>query len=175
MVGTITATVALIVLGFVALGLYTSLPGLLIAGSIAAIVGAAKCTCASDNSTIGQPSAFATSSSFSMASALLRAITTEQSPFGHRHRNTGTARRLARLRADLVEPGQRTTIERKNHAPLPRWETREVGPVRLADRPHATLVGLMVRNKRHIFGSAATCAPSFVTASIRSSVYVKRS
>ena len=40
-VGTITATVALIVLGFVALGLYTSLAGLLIAGSIAAIAGAA--------------------------------------------------------------------------------------------------------------------------------------
>jgi hypothetical protein len=40
-VGTITATVALIVLGFVALGLYTSLPGLLIAGGIAAIAGAA--------------------------------------------------------------------------------------------------------------------------------------
>jgi hypothetical protein len=40
-VGTITATVALIVLGFAALGLYTSLPGLLIAGSIAAIAGAA--------------------------------------------------------------------------------------------------------------------------------------
>lgn len=40
-VGTITATVALIVLGFVALGLYTSLPGLVIAGSIAAIAGAA--------------------------------------------------------------------------------------------------------------------------------------
>ena len=39
--GTITATVALIVLGFVALGLYTSLPGLLIAGSIAAVAGAA--------------------------------------------------------------------------------------------------------------------------------------
>jgi hypothetical protein len=40
-VGTITATVALIVLGFVTLGLYTSLPGLVIAGSIAAIAGAA--------------------------------------------------------------------------------------------------------------------------------------
>jgi hypothetical protein len=40
-VGTITATVALIVLGFVALGLYTSLAGVLIAGSIAAIAGAA--------------------------------------------------------------------------------------------------------------------------------------
>jgi hypothetical protein len=40
-VGTITATVLLIVLGFVALGLYTSLPGLLIAGSLAAIGGAA--------------------------------------------------------------------------------------------------------------------------------------
>jgi riboflavin transporter FmnP len=40
-VGTLTATVALIVLGFVALGLYTSLPGLLIAGSFAAIAGAA--------------------------------------------------------------------------------------------------------------------------------------
>ncbi len=40
-VGTITATVALIVLGVVALGLYTSLAGLLIAGSIAAIAGAA--------------------------------------------------------------------------------------------------------------------------------------
>jgi hypothetical protein len=40
-VGTITATVALIVLGFVGLGLYTSLPGLLIAGIIAAIAGAA--------------------------------------------------------------------------------------------------------------------------------------
>jgi riboflavin transporter FmnP len=39
-VGTITATVALIVLGFVALGLYTSLAGLVIAGSIAAIAGA---------------------------------------------------------------------------------------------------------------------------------------
>ena len=39
-VGTITATVALIVLGFMALGLYTSLPGLLIAGSISAIAGA---------------------------------------------------------------------------------------------------------------------------------------
>ena len=41
MVGTITATVLLIVLGFVALGLYTSLPGLLIAGSLAAMGGAA--------------------------------------------------------------------------------------------------------------------------------------
>ena len=40
-VGTITATVALIVLGFVALGLYASLPGLLIAASIAVIAGAA--------------------------------------------------------------------------------------------------------------------------------------
>jgi riboflavin transporter FmnP len=40
-VGTITATVALIVLGFVALGLYTSLAGVLIVGSIAAIAGAA--------------------------------------------------------------------------------------------------------------------------------------
>jgi hypothetical protein len=40
-VGTITATVALIVLGVVALGLYTSLAGLMIAGSIAAIAGAA--------------------------------------------------------------------------------------------------------------------------------------
>ena len=40
-VGTITATVALIVLRFVALGLYTSLAGVLIAGSIAAIAGAA--------------------------------------------------------------------------------------------------------------------------------------
>jgi hypothetical protein len=40
-VGTITATVALIVLGVAALGLYTSLAGLLIAGSIAAIAGAA--------------------------------------------------------------------------------------------------------------------------------------
>jgi hypothetical protein len=40
-VGTITATVALIVLVFVALGLYTSLAGLVIAGSIAAIAGAA--------------------------------------------------------------------------------------------------------------------------------------
>ena len=40
-VGTITATVLLIVLGFVALGLYTSLTGLLIAGSIATIAGAA--------------------------------------------------------------------------------------------------------------------------------------
>ena len=40
-VGTITATAALIVLGFVGLDLYTSLPGLLIAGSIAAIAGAA--------------------------------------------------------------------------------------------------------------------------------------
>ena len=39
-VGTITATAALIVLGFVGLGLYTSLPGLLIAASIAAIAGA---------------------------------------------------------------------------------------------------------------------------------------
>jgi len=35
-VGTITATVALIVLGVLALGLYTSLAGLLVAGSIAA-------------------------------------------------------------------------------------------------------------------------------------------
>jgi hypothetical protein len=43
-VGTITASVVLIVLGFVALGLYTSLPGLLIAGSIAAIAGAAAGT-----------------------------------------------------------------------------------------------------------------------------------
>jgi hypothetical protein len=43
-VGTITASVALIVLGFVALGLYTSLPGLLIAGSIAAIAGVAAGT-----------------------------------------------------------------------------------------------------------------------------------
>ena len=34
-----TATVALIVLGFVALGLFTSLPGLLIAGFIAAVIG----------------------------------------------------------------------------------------------------------------------------------------
>jgi hypothetical protein len=40
-VGTVTATVALIVLGFVALGLYTSLPGLLIAGGIAAAAGSA--------------------------------------------------------------------------------------------------------------------------------------
>jgi hypothetical protein len=40
-VGTITATAALIFLGFVALGLSTSLPGLVVAGSIAAIVGAA--------------------------------------------------------------------------------------------------------------------------------------
>ena len=40
-VGTITATVLLIVLGLVALGLYTSLPGLLIAGSLAAMGGAA--------------------------------------------------------------------------------------------------------------------------------------
>jgi riboflavin transporter FmnP len=40
-VGTITATIALIVLGFVALGLYTSFAGLLIAGSIAAIAGVA--------------------------------------------------------------------------------------------------------------------------------------
>ena len=40
-VGTITATVLLIVLGFVALGLYTSLSGLLIAGSLAAIGGGA--------------------------------------------------------------------------------------------------------------------------------------
>jgi hypothetical protein len=40
-VGSVTATVALIVLGVVALGLYTSLAGLLIAGSIAAIAGAA--------------------------------------------------------------------------------------------------------------------------------------
>jgi uncharacterized membrane protein len=40
-VGMITATVALIVLVFVALGLYTSLAGLVIAGSIAAIAGAA--------------------------------------------------------------------------------------------------------------------------------------
>ena len=40
-VGTITATVALIVLWFVALGLYTSLPGLLIAGTTAAIAGTA--------------------------------------------------------------------------------------------------------------------------------------
>lgn len=38
-VGTITATVTLIVLGFVALGLFTSLPGLLIAGIIAIVVG----------------------------------------------------------------------------------------------------------------------------------------
>jgi hypothetical protein len=38
-VGTITATLLLIVLGFVALGLYTSLPGLLIAGSLATIGG----------------------------------------------------------------------------------------------------------------------------------------
>jgi hypothetical protein len=40
-VGTITATIALIVLAFVALGLYTSLAGLVIAGSMAAIAGAA--------------------------------------------------------------------------------------------------------------------------------------
>jgi hypothetical protein len=40
-IGTITATVALIGLWFVALGFYTSLPGLLIAGRIAAIAGAA--------------------------------------------------------------------------------------------------------------------------------------
>ena len=40
-IGTITATGALIVLGHVALGLYTSLPGLLIACGIAAIAGAA--------------------------------------------------------------------------------------------------------------------------------------
>jgi hypothetical protein len=40
-VGTITANAALIFLGFVALGLSTSLPGLVVAGSIAAIVGAA--------------------------------------------------------------------------------------------------------------------------------------
>jgi len=40
-VGTITATIALIVLWFVALGLYTSLPGLLIAGITAAIAGTA--------------------------------------------------------------------------------------------------------------------------------------
>jgi hypothetical protein len=35
----LTATVALIVLGFVALGLFASLPGLLIAGFIAAVTG----------------------------------------------------------------------------------------------------------------------------------------
>lgn len=40
-IGTLTATVALIVLGFVALGLFTSLPGLLIAGTIAAVAGTA--------------------------------------------------------------------------------------------------------------------------------------
>jgi hypothetical protein len=40
-VGTLTATVALIVLGVVALGVYTSLAGLLIAGTIAAIAGTA--------------------------------------------------------------------------------------------------------------------------------------
>jgi hypothetical protein len=38
-VGTITATVALIVFGFVALGLFTSLAGLLIAGIIAVVAG----------------------------------------------------------------------------------------------------------------------------------------
>jgi hypothetical protein len=38
-VGTITATVALIVLGFVGLDLFTALPGLLIAGIIAVIAG----------------------------------------------------------------------------------------------------------------------------------------
>jgi hypothetical protein len=38
-VGVTTATIALIVLGFVALGLFTSLPGLLIAGFIAAVTG----------------------------------------------------------------------------------------------------------------------------------------
>ena len=45
-VGTITATVALIVFGFVALGLYTALAGVLIAGRIAAIAGAAAGTLA---------------------------------------------------------------------------------------------------------------------------------
>jgi hypothetical protein len=45
-VGTITATLALIVLGFVALGLYTSLAGVLIAGGIAAVVGVAAGTLA---------------------------------------------------------------------------------------------------------------------------------
>jgi hypothetical protein len=45
-VGTVTATAALIGLGFVALGLYTSLAGLLIAGSIAAIAGTAAGTLA---------------------------------------------------------------------------------------------------------------------------------
>jgi hypothetical protein len=45
-VGMITATVALIVLGFVALGLYTSLAGLVIAGSVAAVAGAAACAIA---------------------------------------------------------------------------------------------------------------------------------
>jgi hypothetical protein len=45
-VGTITATVALIVLVFVALGLYTSLAGLVIAGSVAAVAGAAACAIA---------------------------------------------------------------------------------------------------------------------------------
>jgi hypothetical protein len=40
-VGAITATAALILLGFVALGLFTSLPALLIAAGIAAVAGAA--------------------------------------------------------------------------------------------------------------------------------------
>jgi hypothetical protein len=39
-VGVITATVALIVLGFVALGLFTSLGGLVIATGVAALAGA---------------------------------------------------------------------------------------------------------------------------------------
>jgi hypothetical protein len=38
-VGVISATVALIALGFIALGLFTSVPGLLIAGIIAVVAG----------------------------------------------------------------------------------------------------------------------------------------
>ena len=37
------------------------------------------------------------------------------------------------------------------------------------------LGGLMVRSNRLTFGSAATCAPSFVTASMRSSVDANQS
>jgi hypothetical protein len=73
------------------------------------VIGEREMDLDADSFMIGQPSALATSSSFSIASTSLRASTIEQSPFGHRQRKSGTAREtttIPRTRPRFVSEGR---------------------------------------------------------------------